>query len=104
MTDSRSLLGFSAYVLFFAWLDWITHSNIGFIIVFGGGVILAAAFRSRIAERITSVAESGSAEWLRSALETWMRLPPRVQQLLISLTPLLYFLLRGQGTSGAGMA
>jgi len=70
----------------------------------GGGLILAAAFRSRIAGAITSAARSGSAKWMRPVVDGWQQLPERVQLLLVSLTPLLYFLLRGQGTSGAGGA
>ncbi|MGQ0775256.1 MAG: hypothetical protein ACT4NY_12680 [Pseudonocardiales bacterium] len=104
MTNYRAILGFSAYVLFFAWLDWITYRSIVFILVVGGGLILAAAYRSRIAGAITSKARSGSAEWMSPVIDGWSRLPARVQRLLISLTPLLYFLLRGQGTSGAGTA
>jgi hypothetical protein len=104
MADLRTILGFSAYVLFFAWLDWITHRSIVFIVVVGGGLILAAVFRSRIAQAIASAAYGGSATWLRPIVDGWRRLPARVQLLLISLTPLLYFLLRGQGTSGAGTA
>lgn len=104
MTNLRAILGFSAYVLFFAWLDWITHRSIVFIVVVGGGLILAAAFRSRISGAITSAAHGGSAEWMRPIVDGWRQLPARVQRLLVSLTPLLYFLLRGQGTSGAGAA
>lgn len=104
MTNLRTILGFSAYVLFFAWLDWITHRSIAFIVVVGGGLILVAAFRSRIAVAITSAAYGSSAEWMRSVVDGWRQLPEGVQRLLVSLTPLLYFLMRGQGTSGAGMA
>lgn len=94
---------FGAYVLFFAWLDWITHRSVVFIIVVGGGLIAAAVFRSRIAGAIASAASAASGGWLRTIIDAWQRLPPRVQRLVVSLTPLLYFLLRGQGTSGAGM-
>jgi hypothetical protein len=104
MASLRAILGFIAFVLFFAWLDWITHRSIVFIFVVGGGLIVAAAFRSRIAAAITSAAHGGSAEWMRPVVDGWRRLPTQVQRLLVSLTPLLYFLMRGQGTSGAGMA
>jgi hypothetical protein len=104
MANLRAILGFIAFVLFFAWLDWITHRSIAFILVVGGGLIVAAVFRSRIAAAITSAAHVGSAEWMRPVVDGWRRLPARVQRLLVSLTPLLYFLMRGQGTSGAGMA
>jgi len=104
MGKVRGILVFSAYVLFFAWLDWIVHRSVVFIVVVGGGLIVAAVFRSRIAGAITSAAHGGSAEWLRQALGAWQRLPTRAQRLMVSLTPLLYFLLRGRGTSGAGIA
>jgi len=104
MASLRAILGFIAFVLFFAWLDWITHRSIVFIFVVGGGLIVAAAFRSRIAAAITSAAHGGPAEWMRPVVDGWKRLPARVKRLLVSLTPLLYFLMRGQGTSGAGMA
>jgi hypothetical protein len=103
MASLRPILGFIIFVLFFAWLDWITHRSIVFIFVVGGSLIVAAAFRSRIAAAITSPAHAGSAEWMRPVVDGWRRLPARVQRLLVSLTPLLYFLIRGQGTSGAGM-
>ena len=104
MRSRRGILVFSAYVLFFAWLDWIIHRSVVFIIVVGGGLVAAAVFRSRIARTITSAARGGSAEWLRAVVDAWHRLPTRVQRLVVSLTPLLYFLVRGRGTSGAGMA
>jgi len=55
-------------------------------------------YRSRIGKAIMA------AEWARPAVVAWEKVPPRVRQLVVSLTPLLYFLARGQGTSGAGVA
>lgn len=95
--NKRAIAVFIAYVVFFAWLDWIIHRSIVFIIVVGGGLIVVALNRTRIGQAIMS------AEWLRPAVEAWQKLPPRVQSLLTSLTPLIYFLFRGQGTSSAGM-
>jgi hypothetical protein len=88
---------FAAYVVFFAWLDWITHRSIVFIVVVGGGLIVAALYKSRIGKAIMS------AEWPRPIVDAWENMSPRVRQLLVSLTPLLYFLIRGQGTSNAGI-
>jgi hypothetical protein len=104
MAKLRAVLGFIAFVLFVAWLDWIMHRSIVFLFVVGGGLIVAAVFRSRLAAVIASAAHSGSAEWMRPIVDGWRRLPAGVQRLLVSLTPLLYFLTRGQGTSGAGTA
>jgi hypothetical protein len=92
----RAIWIFAAYVVFLAWLDWITHRSVVFVIVVGGGLIAAALYKSRIGKAITS------AEWARPLVEAWDKAPPQVRQLLVSLTPLLYFLFRGQGTSGAG--
>jgi len=93
----RGIAVFVAYVVLLAWLDWITHRSIVFVIVVGGGLIAAALYRSRIGKAIMA------AEWARPVVEAWDKAPPRVRQLLTSLTPLLYFLIRGQGTSGAGV-
>jgi hypothetical protein len=95
--SKRAIGIFIAYVVFFAWLDWIMHRSIVFIIVVGGGLIAAALYRSRIGQAIMS------AEWPRPLVEGWQRISPRVRHLLVSLTPLLYFLIRGQGTSNAGI-
>ncbi|HSV64422.1 MAG TPA: hypothetical protein VLJ59_00755 [Mycobacteriales bacterium] len=95
--SKRAIWIFVAYVVFFAWLDWIMHRSIVFIVVVGGGLIVAALYKSRIGKAITT------AEWPRPIVEAWEKLSPRVRQLLVSLTPLLYFLIRGQGTSNAGI-
>src|SRR5213593_4546743 len=92
----RAIWIFAAYVVFLAWLDWITHRSVVFIIVVGGGLIAAALYKSRIGQAIMA------AEWAKPAVEAWDKAPPQVRQLLVSLAPLLYFLFRGQGTSGAG--
>jgi hypothetical protein len=95
--SKRGIWIFAAYVVFFAWLDWIIHRSLVFVIVVGGGLIAAALYKSRIAKAIMS------AEWPRPIVDAWEKAPPRVRQLLVSLTPLLYFLFRGQGTSDAGI-
>lgn len=96
------VLVFSVYVLFFAWLDWIIHRSVVFVVVVGAGLITAAVLRSRGAGSAASATRGGQA--MQPVVDAWRRLPARVRQLLVSLTPLLYFLFRGQGTSGAGMA
>lgn len=92
MTKRRGNLVFIGYVVFFAWLDWIIHRSVVFIIVVGGGLVAAAILRYRIAER------------LRPFLDRLREIPAPARRLLMSLAPLIYFLLRGQGTSGAGFA
>jgi hypothetical protein len=93
----RAVLVFAIYVVFIAWLDWITHRSVVFVIVVGGGLIAAALYKSRIGKALMS------AEWARQFVEIWDKTPPRVRQLLVSMAPLLYFLFRGQGTSGSGI-
>ena len=92
MSGRRGILVFAGYVVLLAWLDWIIHRSVVFVIVVGGGLIAAAVLRHRIAER------------LRPHLERLEEIPGPVRRLLISLAPLSYFLFRGQGTSGAGFA
>jgi hypothetical protein len=103
MTRNLSgLLGLIAYLLFFAWLDWITHRSIAFIVVVGGGILFAAMFRTGIAEVCRTLSLRDSSGWTSRILNGWSRLPWHVRRLIVALTPLFYFLLRGQGTSGAG--
>lgn len=104
MSSMRFILGFSAYVLLFAWFDWIIYRSVLFVVFVGGGLIVAMAFRHRIAEAVRSAAYGGSAEWMRPIIEVWHQLSWKMQRLLIALLPLLYFLLRGQGSSSAGSA
>jgi uncharacterized integral membrane protein len=104
MTKRRGTLLFVAYVVFFSWLDWILHRSIVFIVVVGGGLIVAALQRSRIVATLSEAAEGSIAARARPFVEGWKQLPEQIQRLLISLTPLLYFITRGQGSSGAGAA
>jgi hypothetical protein len=92
MSGRKGILVFVGYVVLLAWLDWIIHRSVVFVIVVGGGLIAAAVLRFRIAERF------------RPQLERLGEIPLPVRRLLISLAPLIYFLYRGQGTSGAGFA
>jgi hypothetical protein len=104
MSSRRGTLLFVAYIVFFSWLDWILHRSFVFIVVVGGGLIIAAVYRSNLVARLSDAAHGGIADRIRPVVDTWERMPERLQRLLISLTPLLYFLVRGQGTSGAGGA
>jgi hypothetical protein len=104
MRTDRGTLLFVAYIVFFAWLDWILHRSVVFIVVVGGGLIVAALQRSRIAARLSQAADGSVVDRIRPLVDGWKRLPEQIQRLLISLTPLLYFITRGQGTSGAGAA
>lgn len=100
---SGGLWPFTAYVVFFAWLDWITHRSAVFVVVVGGGLIAAAVFRDRLFAAVSGAARRDSPEWVAKAVRAWGSLPGKTRLLVTSLTPLLYFLLRGQGTSGAGL-
>ncbi|SMC50911.1 hypothetical protein [Kibdelosporangium aridum] len=94
--SKRFIAVFIAYVVFFAWLDWIMHRSLVFVIVVGGGLIIVVLNKSRIGKLILS------GMWARPFVERWQRLPEHVRQYLVSTTPLLYFLFRGQGTSDGG--
>ena len=104
MTASRlrQLAGLAGYLALFAWLDWITHRSVLFIVVVGGGLFLGAVFRSRIGAAIRSAAQRDSAGVIGRVVGFWDGLPEPVRRIAVALTPLLYFLLRGQGTSDAG--
>jgi hypothetical protein len=98
----RSLLGFAGYLLLFAWLDWITHRSILFILIVGGALLLGALFRTRLGAAIRRASIRDRSGTIARVLEFWADLPWQVQRILVALTPLIYFVLRGQGTSGAG--
>jgi hypothetical protein len=93
----RAVWVFVAYVVFLAWLDWITHRSVVFVIVVGGGLVAAVVYRSRLGRVIMAT------DWARPVVETWDRASPRVRRLITSMAPLLYVLVRGQGTSNAGV-
>jgi hypothetical protein len=102
--DLRSFAGFTAYVAFFAWLDWITHRSVAFVVVIGGALVVAALLRAKIGALIQKISLRDTSGWTSRVLNTWARLPWQVRRLIVAVTPLLYFLVRGQGTSGAGGA
>lgn len=78
------------FVALFAWLDWITHRSVVFLVVVGGGTVAVILFRERIVERL-------------KLGPTLAQVPARLRPLLLALPPLLYFVVRGQGTSDAGI-
>lgn len=100
----RALRGFAAYILFFAWLDWITHRSLPFIILVGSALLLGAVFQAGIVRYIQALSLRDTSGWTNRLLNGWSNLPWKVRRTLVALTPLLYFVLRGQGTSGAGGA
>ena len=104
MNSGRGTALFIGYVIFFAWLDWILHRSIVFVVVVGGGLIVAALFRTRIGVILSDSTHRRVAEIVRPFANGWSRIPERIQRFLIALTPLLYFVTRGQGTSDAGAA
>jgi hypothetical protein len=79
------------FVALFAWLDWVINRSLAFVLLAGGGVSGAIMFRAEIAERL------GLVRWFKFV-------PARVASLLFATPGLLYFLIRGQGTSEAGLA
>ena len=85
---SGSLIGV-LFVALFAYLDWLTHRSLP-VAVGGAAVamtlILARGWIGRRLLQVPAVAQ----------------LPPVARRLLLALVPLLYFMVRGAGTSGAG--
>lgn len=77
------------FVALFAWLDWVMHRNLLFILIVGGAVVVAILYRGEIAQR------TGLGELLRG-------LSPVNQALIRAAPALLYFLLRARGTAGLG--
>jgi hypothetical protein len=78
-----------AFVVVFCYLDWITHREVATTLFLGaaaGGVIL---YRRALVARLN----------LGPTLES---LSPRVKPILAAIPGVAYFLIRGQGTSGAG--
>jgi hypothetical protein len=86
---ARSALLPLTFVALFAWLDWVLHRNLVFILVVGGVVVVAILYRGEIAQR------SGLGEFMRG-------LSPVNQALIRAAPALLYFLLRARGTAGLG--
>lgn len=78
------------FVAFFAWIDWITHRSFLFLLLVGGGVVFVILFREQVARKLQ--------------LQDLMRqLPTQARPFLVAAPPLLYFMVRGQGTSDAGI-
>ncbi|MFE7777711.1 hypothetical protein ACFU5O_28185 [Streptomyces sp. NPDC057445] len=72
-----------------AWLDWIMHRSLLFILVVGGATTAAFLYRKELAQHLQ----------LTGRLR---QLPPIARALIRATPPLLWFLVRGQGTSGVG--
>lgn len=86
---ARSALLPLTFVALFAWLDWVLHRNLVFIVIVGGAVVVAILYRGEIAQR------SGLGEFMRG-------LSPVNQALMRAAPALLYFLVRARGTAGLG--
>lgn len=78
------------FVALFAWIDWITHRSILFLLLVGGGVAIVILYREQIARKLQ----------LHDLLR---QLPTQARPFLVAAPPLLYFMVRGQGTSDAGI-
>jgi len=99
----KGLVGFAGYLILFAWLDWITHRSVIFIWIVGGGLILGAVLMPQIRAAVRSAATRDSAGFVGRVVGFWDALPEPVRRIAIALTPLIYFVFRGQGTSDAGL-
>lgn len=77
------------FLLLFAWLDWIMHRSILFLLFIGGAAVALVLFRQDIGRVV------------RARLN--VQVHPVASTLLWAAPALLYFLMRGQGTSGAAI-
>jgi hypothetical protein len=78
-----------ASVALLAYLDWITHRELASIILIGGIAGALILFWDRIVEAAN----------LRSTID---QIPAMIRPVIAAVPPVVYFLARGQGTSGAG--
>jgi hypothetical protein len=74
-----------------AYLDFLTHRSWAFILVGGGLALGAILFRGEIAKRV------GLGQLL-ALVPAWLR------PVLAAVPAVLWFVIRGQGTSGAGLS
>jgi hypothetical protein len=78
-----------AFVAVFCYLDWITHREAATTVLLGAAVAGVIVYRRAPIDKLN----------LGPTLES---LSPRVKPILAAIPGVAYFLLRGQGTSGAG--
>lgn len=78
-----------AVVGVFCYLDWLTHRELVTTLILGGGAAAAILFRDAIVER--------------AKLGPYLaQIPVSVRPLVSAVPGVVYFMIRGQGTSGAG--
>jgi hypothetical protein len=78
-----------AFIVVFSYLDWITHRELVTTIV------LAVAAGGLVVYRQTLIVKLDLGPTVGS-------IPPRAKPILAAIPAVAYFLIRGQGTSGAG--
>lgn len=78
-----------AFIALFAYLDWITHRSMVETVLLGGLAAGGFLYRRTIVERL------GIQEQVAGMSRVW-------RTVLAALPGFLYFMVRGQGTSGAG--
>src|SRR4051794_21538051 len=79
------------FIALLAWLDWIMNRSLFFIVMVGGAAAAATLFHRELSRALN----------LPNLLS---QAPPWLGALIRAAPPLLYLLIRGQGTSGAGWA
>jgi hypothetical protein len=78
-----------AFVVVFCYLDWITHREAAATVLLGAAATGVIVYRRALIAKLN----------LGPTMES---LSPRVKPILAAIPGVAYFLLRGQGTSGAG--
>jgi hypothetical protein len=89
------------YVAVFAWLDWISHRDLLFLIV-GVAMVVAVLFSPEIlaeASRASGGRYAGLVGRIQGFRTTLQQIPPVLRPFLSAVPGLLYLLLRGSGTA-----
>ena len=87
--DLRGALLPIIFIVVLGYVDWLAHRNIPVVVIGGVVAIGLALFRSQISSRLLRIPAIA-------------RIPEPVRTIGLAAIPLLYFSLRGRGTSGAG--
>lgn len=86
------------FVLLFLWLDWITHRSFVFVIVGGAIAVGVIVFPKQIQAKLPPDLAKRF-----NLTDPLAQVPPKIKPFVAASPGLLYFMLRGKGTSGAGL-
>lgn len=87
--DARGAILPILLIVVLAYFDWLTHRNLAVVVIGGALAVGIVLLRSMIAARLLQIPAIA-------------QIPGPVRTIALATIPLLYFVIRGQGTSGAG--